>query len=119
MEAISLAAKCALFSDHWSPKIIAELNGSYAKLVKIKGEFTWHKHDQEDELFLVVKGSFVMQYRERSVTVKAGELVVVPRGVEHNPKAQEECHILLLEPKTTLNTGDRRNEFTKDTLGWI
>ena len=105
------------FTEHWSPKIVAELNGSEVKLVKIRGEFVWHHHDHEDELFLVVKGRLDMQYRaadgsSRTVAVNQGEFIVMPRGVEHCPRADEETHILLLEPAGTLNTGNLTNERT-------
>lgn len=112
VEKINIAEKFGRFTDRWSPKIVGELNDSYVKLVKISGEFTWHHHDLEDELFLVVSGTMLMQFRDRTVEVKPGEFIIVPRGVEHNPKAEGECHIMLLEPKTTLNTGNVRNERT-------
>jgi len=113
MEKVNLAGKLSLFSDYYFPRIVGELNGQQVKLVKIKGDFTWHQHDTEDELFLVVKGKFDMQFRERSVEVKEGEFLIVPRGVEHRPSAAEECHILLFEPAGTLNTGNVENEFTR------
>ncbi len=119
MEKVNIEEKLSLFTDHWSPKIIGELNGQQVKLVKIQGEFMWHKHDHEDELFYVVKGSFEMHYRDRIVSLSENEIVIVPRGVEHRPVAQEEASILLFEPATTLNTGDQNNEFTKAELGWI
>ncbi len=110
MQVINLAAQFARFSDHWSPRIAGELNGQHVKLVKALGEFDWHHHAGEDELFLVVKGSFRMDYREngeeRAQTVREGEFVIVPRGVEHRPVAEEEVHILLFEPAGTLNTGN-------------
>ena len=116
MEKVNLAQKLALFSEHWSPKIVGELNGQQVKLVRFQGEFVWHKHDHEDELFLVVRGRFRMEYRDRQVWVEEGEFVIVPRGVEHRPVAEEEAHVLLFEPATTLNTGDVRNERTLDVL---
>ena len=103
---VNLAEKFALFADHWSPKVVGELNGQHVKLVKFRGEFGWHKHDDEDELFLVVKGRFVMEFRDREVQLEEGEFLVVPRGVEHRPVAEEEVHVLLFEPAGTLNTGD-------------
>ncbi|GAB5495829.1 MAG: cupin domain-containing protein [Phycisphaerales bacterium] len=106
MKKISIADKLATFSEHWSPKIIAELNGQEVKLAKIKGEFDWHSHADEDEMFLVVSGSFVMEFRDRSVELTEGELIVVPRGVEHRPVAEEECSIMLFEPAGVVNTGD-------------
>ncbi len=112
MRSVNLAAKFRLFDDYWSPKIVGDLNDSYVKLVKVKGEFVWHHHDAEDELFLVVKGRLLLRFRERDVWVEEGEFVIVPRGVEHLPIAPQETHLLLLEPKSTLNTGNVRNERT-------
>ena len=112
MEKVSLGEKLALFADQWSPKVVGELNGQHVKLVKFVGEFVWHKHDHEDELFLVVKGRFTMEFRDRQVPLAEGEFLIVPRGVEHRPVAAEEVHVLLFEPATTLNTGDVRNERT-------
>jgi mannose-6-phosphate isomerase-like protein (cupin superfamily) len=111
---INLAEQLSRFQEHWSPKIIAELNGQQVKLVKLQGEFLWHHHATEDELFLVIKGSFVMKFRERDVTVREGECIVVPAGVEHKPVAANEVHVLLFEPASTLNTGTVRNERTVD-----
>jgi mannose-6-phosphate isomerase-like protein (cupin superfamily) len=119
MEKINLAEKFALFTDYWSPKIAGELNGQQVKLVKFKGPFTWHHHEHEDELFLVVKGSFVMELRDKSITLHEGEFLVVPRGVEHRPNAAEEVWVLLFEPAATLNTGNTSNEFTKTALDRI
>lgn len=119
MKKINLAEKLSLFSEHWSPKIVGELNGQHVKLIKFKGEFTWHKHDNEDELFFVVKGSFKMEYRDRTVVVNENEFLIVPKGVEHRPVADEEVSVMLFEPATTLNTGDTENELTKHTLDRI
>jgi mannose-6-phosphate isomerase-like protein (cupin superfamily) len=105
-EKINLAAKLARFSDHWSPKVIADLNGQQVKLVKFQGEFVWHHHQTEDELFLVLDGRFRMDFRDRQVWLETGEMIVVPRGVEHRPFAEEEVSVLLFEPASTLNTGD-------------
>jgi mannose-6-phosphate isomerase-like protein (cupin superfamily) len=116
MEKVSLAEKFSKFSEQWSPKIVGELNDSYVKLVKFQGEFVWHKHDLEDELFLVVKGSFTMRLRTGDIEVRAGEFCIVPRGTEHCPFAAEEAQVMLLEPKTTLNTGDVRSERTREKL---
>src|SRR5262245_56322791 len=113
---VNLAAKLAAFSDHWSPKIVADLNGQQVKLAKLQGEFIWHHHDAEDELFLVLRGRFRMELRDRDIWLEEGELLVVPRGVEHRPVAEEEVHILLFEPASTLNTGDVRNERTVEEL---
>jgi len=112
MDKVNLAQKFSLFQEYWSPKIAGEINDSYIKLVKFKGEFVWHQHDTEDELFLVVKGSLLIKLRDRDIFLEEGEFVIIPRGVEHLPIADEEAHVLLLEPKTTLNTGSIRNERT-------
>ena len=118
MTKVNLAGKLATFSEYFSPRIVAELNGQHVKLVKFQGEFVWHHHQQEDELFLVVKGDFRMGYREdgeeRELTIGEGEFVVVPRGVEHRPAADREVEILLFEPASTLNTGNVRGELTVD-----
>ena len=112
MESVNLAEKFGKFQDYWNPRIIGELNDCHVKAVKIKGEFVWHHHDHEDELFLVVKGTLRMRFRDREVLVREGEFLIVPRGVEHLPVADEEVHIILLEPMTTLNTGNIENERT-------
>lgn len=112
MEKVNLAAKFARFAEHWSPKVVADLNGQQVKLVKFRGEFVWHRHEHEDELFLVVHGRFRMEFRDRTVDLEAGEFLVVPRGVEHRPVADDEVHVLLFEPATTLNTGDARDDRT-------
>jgi mannose-6-phosphate isomerase-like protein (cupin superfamily) len=112
MEKVNLTQKLGLFHELWKPKIVAELNGQHVKLVKLKGEFLWHHHDAEDELFLVVKGRLTIKFRDREVQLKEGEFIVVPAGVEHLPVAEEEAHILLFEPKSTLNTGNLKNERT-------
>ena len=112
METINLREKFSRFQDFWSPKIVCELNDSYVKAVKCKGELVWHHHDVEDELFLVVKGTLRMKFRGREAIVREGEFIIVPHGVEHLPAADEETHVLLLEPKSTLNTGNIINERT-------
>jgi mannose-6-phosphate isomerase-like protein (cupin superfamily) len=106
MDKVNLKQELRLIHTHWDPKIVGELNGQHVRLAKFQGEFVWHKHEVEDELFLVVSGAFHMQFRDRTVTVKEGEFVIVPRGIEHCPKADEEAHVLLFEPATTVNTGD-------------
>ncbi len=118
VEPINLAEKFALIEDYWSPHIAGELNDSYVKLVKLKGEFVWHHHEQEDELFLVVRGTLCIQLRDRDLWLREGEFAVIPRGVEHRPVASEEVHVLLLEPKTTVNTGNIQNERTRPDQ-WI
>jgi len=112
MEKINLSEKLAHFTEHWSPKIVGELNGQQIKLVKFIGEFVWHHHDNEDELFLVVKGRFRMEFRDHQVWLEEGEFLIVPRGIEHRPVAEEEAHVLLFEPASTLNTGNIKNERT-------
>ena len=119
MHTVNLAEKFTKFSDYWSPKIVGEVNDTYVKVVKLKGEFVWHHHDHEDELFLVTKGTLRMKFRDREAIVRAGEFIIVPRGTEHLPVADEEVHLVLLEPKTTLNTGNVHNERTLETLDRI
>ena len=116
MEKVNIQQKLSLFDDHWGPRIVGELNGQHVKLVKFKGEFVWHKHDNEDELFYVVKGSFNMEYRDKTVTVNENEFLIVPKGVEHRPVAVEEVAVMLFEPATTLNTGDTISDLTKHEL---
>jgi mannose-6-phosphate isomerase-like protein (cupin superfamily) len=123
MNKINLQEKFSLINDQWNPRIAAELNGQYVKLVKFQGPFTWHHHETEDELFMVVKGRFRMEYREdgveKSVWIEPGELIVVPHGVEHRPVADEECEVILFEPCSTLNTGNTENELTRKELSHI
>jgi mannose-6-phosphate isomerase-like protein (cupin superfamily) len=120
MQSINLAQKFSLFSEQRSPKIVGELNGQHVKLVKFQGEFVWHKHDNEDEMFFIVKGSLKMQFRDRTEVVNANEFIIVPRGVEHCPMAEEEVYIMLFEPAGTLNTGDAvDSELTKAVLDWV
>jgi len=118
---VRLAEKLASFDDHWSPKIVGELNGQQIKLVKFQGDFVWHHHDFEDEMFLVLRGSFRMDYRdesgaERSLDLEEGEFVIVPRGTEHRPSAASEVHVMLFEPASTLNTGNVRDTRTAEVL---
>jgi mannose-6-phosphate isomerase-like protein (cupin superfamily) len=119
MHTINLSDKLSRFTDHWSPKIIGELNGQQVKLAKLKGEFIWHAHTDEDELFLVLEGRLVIQLRDGDIVLEPGELVIVPRGVEHRPVAEEEVHVLLFEPASTVNTGTLTNERTVERLDWI
>ena len=116
MEKVNIAQKLSLFQEHYSPKLVAELNGQAVKLAKLQGPFLWHHHDDEDELFLVIKGRLRMELRDGDIILEEGEMLVVPRGVEHRPSAEEETHILLFEPSTTLNTGNVRNERTVEQL---
>lgn len=115
-EKVNLAEKFAQFAERWSPKIVGELNDSYVKLAKLEGEFVWHHHEKEDELFLVVVGRLRMRFRDGEVVIDPGEFLIVPRGIEHLPVADEECRVLLLEPKSTLNTGNIANERTVSKL---
>lgn len=112
MESVRLASKFASFSEHWSPKIIGELNGQHVKVVKFVGEFVWHHHDHEDEMFLVHRGRFRMELRDRAIELEAGDFLIVPRGVEHRPVADEEVEVILFEPAGTLNTGNVQSERT-------
>lgn len=116
MDAVNLDEKLSRVKEFWSPKIVGEVNDSYVKLVKFKNEFVWHHHENEDEMFLVLKGRMRMKFRDRDVIVSPGEFIIVPKGVEHLPVAEEEVHVMLFEPKTTLNTGNVRNERTLATL---
>lgn len=116
MEKVNINEKFTLFNEHWSPKIAGEINDMHVKFAKLKGEFVWHHHEQEDEMFLVVKGTLLLKFRDRDVTVNEGEFIIVPKGVEHLPVAEEEVHVLLFEPKSTLNTGTEVNERTVSNL---
>ncbi len=116
---VNLAQKFGLIKERWSPKIVAELNGQHVKLARLKGEFVWHHHEAEDELFLVLEGELLIQFPDGDVTLRQGELVVVPAGLEQRPMAAEEVHVLLLEPASTLNTGNVRDERTVETPEWI
>jgi len=116
MEKINIAEKLSRFSDHWNPRIIGELNGQQVKAAKLKGEFFFHQHEQEDEMFLIVKGTLKMEFRDRTEILKPGEFIIVPRGVEHKPVADEEVELLLFEPASTLNTGNIENERTRKHL---
>lgn len=119
MHKVNVEEKLSLFQDHWNPRIAGELNGQHIKLVKLQGEFVWHKHDEEDEMFYVLKGTLQMEFRDKTVIVNENEFIIVPRGVEHRPVANEEVSIMLFEPASTLNTGNVRDTLTKDTLQWI
>ena len=119
MEKVNLNQKFSLIQDYWSPKIAGEINESYVKLVKLKGEFVWHHHETEDELFLVVKGKLLIKLRDRDIWLQEGEFVIIPKGIDHLPIADEEAHVILLEPKTTLNTGNTQNERTVTNLEQI
>jgi mannose-6-phosphate isomerase-like protein (cupin superfamily) len=116
IEKINIEKKLSLIADHWNPRIAGELNGQQVKLVKFQGEFIWHKHDVEDELFLVLKGEFNMEFRDKTITLKENEFLIVPRGIEHRPVAKEEVSVMLFEPASTLNTGDTKNHLTRENL---
>ena len=116
IEKVNLSEKFALFTEHWSPKIAGEVNDSLVKLVKFRGDFVWHKHETEDEMFFVVKGRITIRLRDGDVQLGEGEFLIIPRGVEHKPYAEEEAHVLLFEPKTVVNTGDVVNERTRPVL---
>ncbi len=120
MEKVNLAEKFALFDDRWNPKLVGSLDDYDIKLVKLEGEFVWHKHDAEDELFLVVRGKLTIDFRDRTVELRKGEFLVVPKGVEHRPHSERDCEVLLLEKKGVLNTGDAvESELTRHTIDWI
>lgn len=116
---INLEGKFGLFQDHWHPRIVAELNGQHVKLAKLEGDFIWHQHENEDELFLVVRGHLRMEFRDGSVELDPGEMLVVPRGVEHRPVADGEAHVVVFEPVGTVNTGNTDNERTIRELDWV
>lgn len=116
MQVINLKEKFALFTDYYNPRIVGELNGQLIKAVKVKGDFIWHHHDLEDEMFLVTKGKLTMDFLDKTVDIHPGEFIIVPRGVEHRPRAEEETEMLLIEPAGTLNTGNTVNELTRDKL---
>lgn len=116
IDKVNFAQKLSSFSDYWHPRIVGELNNQHVKLAKLKGEFVWHFHENEDELFLVLRGCLRMEFRDRHIELREGEFLIVPRGTEHRPVADEEVHILLFEPAETVNTGNVRNEFTRESL---
>ncbi|CAN1495650.1 {ManC} Mannose-6-phosphate isomerase [Spirosomataceae bacterium] len=113
---VNITEKLSLFNDYWYPRIVGELNGQHIKLVKLLGEFVWHKHDIEDEMFLVIRGILKMEFRDKTVEILPNEFIIVPRGVEHRPVADNEVEIMLFEPASTLNTGDSKGEFTREVL---
>ncbi|MCG8685246.1 MAG: cupin domain-containing protein [Desulfobacterales bacterium] len=112
MKPVDLKEKFAQFSDHWSPKIVGELNGQLVKLAKLKGEFVWHHHEKEDELFMVIKGELTIKLKDKDIQLNEGQFFIIPKGIEHMPVAKEECHVMLFEPKTVINTGNVVNEKT-------
>ena len=119
MEKVNLAQKLSLFNEHWSPKVIGDLNESHIKVAKLKGEFVWHHHDHEDEMFLVMKGNLTIRFKDEDVELAEGEFLIIPKGVEHLPVAKEEVSVMLIEPKGTLNTGNVKNDRTLDSLDRI
>ncbi|MBF2709804.1 cupin domain-containing protein [Flavobacterium soyangense] len=116
IEKVNIADKLSLFNDYWNPRIVGELNGQLVKLAKFEGEFVWHQHENEDEMFLVISGILKMEFRDKIVEVNPGEFIIVPKGVEHKPVAESEVSVMLFEPNTTLNTGNTRGELTKENL---
>ncbi len=117
LEKINISQKLSLFNDYWNPRIAGKLNGQLVKLVKFKGEFVWHKHDHEDEMFLVITGQFNMELREETIVLKEGDFIIIPKGTEHKPVAENEVHVMLFEPDSTLNTGDAaESAFTRHEL---
>jgi mannose-6-phosphate isomerase-like protein (cupin superfamily) len=116
MNKVDLNEKFSLFDEHWQPKIVGELNGQYVKLAKLKGEFVWHQHENEDELFMVIKGKLKIKLKDREIELDEGQFFIIPRGVEHLPVAEEEVHVMLFEPQSVLNTGDQKNDRTVENL---
>ncbi len=119
MKAINLSEKFNKFSDFWAPRVIAEMNDYQFKLVKVEGEFVWHAHDDTDETFIVLDGELIIEFRDKTITLKKGEMIVVPKGAEHKPSAQQECQIMIIEPKGAINTGDTRGHLTTENDVWI
>ena len=119
MKKINIIEKLSKFNDHWNPKIVGELNNQHVKLVKFKGEFTWHKHDNEEEMFYVIKGGFKMEFRDKIEHINENEFIIIPKGIEHRPVAEKEVSVMLFEPMTTINTGSKNNTFTKIDLDKI
>ena len=119
MKSINLSEKFNKFSDFWAPRVIAEMNDYQFKLVKVEGEFVWHTHDDTDETFIVLDGELIIEFRDKTITLKKGEMIVVPKGVEHKPSAQQECQIMIIEPKGVINTGDARGPLTTENDVWI
>ena len=119
MQAINIQEKFNLFNDHWSPKIIGELNGQHVKLAKVKGEFVWHDHADEDEMFLIVKGTLKLEFRDKTVELNEGEMLIIPRGMEHKPIAEEEVWLMLFEPAATKHTGDVKHELTVEEFEFL
>ena len=119
MSKINIQEKLKLFDELWTPKIVGELNGQYVKLVKVKGEFVWHDHKNEDEMFLVIKGKLIIKFRDKDIELNEGEFYIVPKGIEHKPVAEEEVHLLLFEPKQIAHTGEVKHELTKEKADWI
>ncbi len=116
---INISDKFSLFSDHWNPRVVGELNGQHIKLAKLHGEFVWHKHEEEDEMFLVISGTLKIEFRDKTVEINPNEFIIVPRGVEHKPVAEKEVSIMLFEPITTVNTGNIKGDLTREKLDSI
>ena len=119
MKSVNLSEKFDKFSDYWTPRVIAEMNDYQFKLVKVKGGFIWHTHDDTDETFIVLDGELIIEFRDKTITLKKGEMIVIPKGVEHKPAAREECQIMIVEPKGVMNTGDADDQLTAENDVWI
>ena len=119
MKSVNLSEKFDKFSDYWAPRVIAEMNDYYFKLVKVKGKFVWHTHDDTDEIFIVLDGELIIEFRDKTITLKKGEMIVIPKGVEHKPASREECQIMIVEPKGVMNTGDADDQLTAENDVWI
>ncbi len=119
MDKVNIAQKLSLFNEYWKPKITGELNGQHVKLVKFKGEFVWHSHENEDEMFFVIKGSFTMQLRDKDIEINENEFIIIPKGTEHRPVAKNEVHVMLFEPAETINTGNTSGELTVENPEFI
>ena len=119
MKSVNLSEKFDKFSDYWAPRVIAEMNDYYFKLVKVKGKFVWHTHDDTDETFIVLDGELIIEFRDKTITLKKGEMIVIPKGVEHKPAGREECQIMIVEPKGVMNTGDADDQLTAENDVWI
>jgi len=116
---INIGNKLEQFSDHWNPRIIGELNGQHVKIAKFQGDFIWHKHENEDELFYVLKGNFIMELRDKTINMEKGDMIIIPRGVEHRPCAKKEVHVMVFEPVNTINTGDKIDKLTRNKLDYL
>ena len=119
MDKVTVTEKLSLFHDHWNPRIVGTLNGQHVKLVKLQGAFVWHKHDEEDEMFYILKGELRMEFRDKTIKLKENEFIIIPKGIEHRPVAETEVAVMLFEPASTLNTGNTKGDLTQENLEWI